>query len=362
MYYYKLKYLKKEFRERTVKDLLRLRKNLDSQLPTKDADDNVLIGSWNIRDLDKNSKRGFGKRNIASLFYIAEIISRFDVIALQEVNNIGKLEEIMALLGDNWDYIATDIVPGELGGNGERMTFVFDKRKVWFKNIAGEIVLPSNLLISKVQLETRGKKVTAGKQFRRTPFIVSFQSNWLRFDLCTVHIYYGSSSGDKLQERIDEINAIAKYLSKKSDYYLNHENKHLIILGDFNIVSREHETMDQLKKNDFFMPEEIGYSNMLQNKAYDQIAFKKQGRNIDYNGAGVLEIFNWVYRSADWKSFMNDMKASANFNKKVDDENNENQVKKYYKEWKTYHLSDHLPLWVQLTGDNANSYLNKIKD
>ena len=38
----------------------------------------------------------------------------------------------MSILGPDWDYIATDVTDPVLGGNGERMTFAFDKRKVWF--------------------------------------------------------------------------------------------------------------------------------------------------------------------------------------------------------------------------------------
>ena len=42
-----------------------------------------------------------------------------------------------------------------------------------------------------------------GQQFARTPFVVSFQAGWFRFNLCTVHIYYGSETGQKLQRRIE---------------------------------------------------------------------------------------------------------------------------------------------------------------
>ena len=99
------------------------------------------------------------------------------------------------------------------GGNGERMTFVFDKRKVWFKNIAGEIVLSRTKLISEnIELED-GVTKAYERQFSRTPFLVSFQSGWFRFDVCTVHIYFGAESGEKLKRRIKEIDSIANSLT-----------------------------------------------------------------------------------------------------------------------------------------------------
>ncbi len=229
---------------------------MSNEIPDKDAENNLLLATWNIRDLGKSNRRGYGKRLPETHYYIAEVISRFDFVAVQEVNQLPEWNKIMRILGPDWDYIATDVTDTSLGGNGERLTFVFDKRKVWFRNIAGEIVLPKNMLISKVESNANGNRIIAGKQFRRTPFVASFQSGWFRFDICTVHIYYGAASGKKLQERIEEINRVAKYLSKRADKELKKDNS-LIILGDFNIVHPEHKTMEALTNEDFVVPKTL---------------------------------------------------------------------------------------------------------
>jgi hypothetical protein len=122
----------------------------NKHIPPKDADQNLLLATWNIRDFDKRNRRGFGPRLPESHFYIAEVISRFDFVAVQEVNRLREWKMVMDILGPDWSYIATDVTDPALGGNGERMTFAYDKRKVWFKHIAGEIVLPTHMLISKV--------------------------------------------------------------------------------------------------------------------------------------------------------------------------------------------------------------------
>ena len=235
-FYYRLRYLYKDpvERQKVIDKLLSLRGRLDASIPPKDVENTFLLATWNIREFDP-AKTKYGKRLPESLYYIAEIISRFDLVAVQEVNKLGELETVMDILGPNWEYIATDVTDRKLGGNGERMAFVYDKRKVKFKNIAGEIVLPTNLLISKVPKEEGQQKEVAGKQFRRTPFIVAFQAGWFRFDLATVHIYYGASSGKKLDERVEEIAAVANFLSKRANIGLKKDTA-LIQLGDFNVV------------------------------------------------------------------------------------------------------------------------------
>ena len=44
------------------------------------------------------------------LYYIAEIISRFDVLAVQEIcENLDPLDKIMMILGYDFDYIVIKI-------------------------------------------------------------------------------------------------------------------------------------------------------------------------------------------------------------------------------------------------------------
>jgi len=130
--YWKLKHLAEADRKRSVKNLQRLRTQLDKEIPPRSLEDTLLLATWNIRDFDSDKfKRG--PRLTESLHYIAEIISRFDVVAIQEVNDdLGPFERVLDLLGPWWDYITTDITAGS-GGNNERGTIVYDRRKVRFK-------------------------------------------------------------------------------------------------------------------------------------------------------------------------------------------------------------------------------------
>ena len=182
-------------RKRVIEKLIDLRAQLDKEIPEKTASNTLLLATWNIREFGDN-------RKTESLFYIAEIISRFDLVAVQEVaGNKRGLEKVINILGKNWDFIATDSTEGS-AGRQECMAFLYDTNKVSFKNLAGEIVLPKNKLIDDLQ-------------FARTPFCVSFRSGWFRFNLSTVHIYYGDSKKVN-QRRLKEIDTIAKFLTKRA--------------------------------------------------------------------------------------------------------------------------------------------------
>lgn len=366
-------YLKYDFktlsdRKYVAKKLIKLKKQLENEIPKKDTDSNLLIGTWNIRDFAKNNRRGFGKRTKDSLYYIAEIISSFDIIAIQEVNELDEWLKIMKILGPSWDYIATDISDTRAGGNGERMTFVYDKRKVWFKNIAGEIVLPNNLLITKSKTTSKKGGLLQGKQFRRTPFVVSFQSGWLKFDLCTVHIYYGQGS-EGVEQRIQEIKTIAKYLSDRVDKSLTREKKATILLGDFNIIRPDHKTMNALESNGFIIPKNIKEkrTNLIETMHYDQIAFKSKKEIIEniedetMPNSGVFKIMKSVFTDSDddYNFYKKEVEKSGN--SRVEKYNKNNGIRGYYKNyWRTYQMSDHNLLWARIKTNNSTHYLEQI--
>ena len=102
-YYHPLRQIRnKEEQLRTIDNLLGLRNQLDMQIPGKTATETLLLATWNIREFGDN-------RRTESFYYIAEILSRFDLIAIQEVSvNLKGLEKVVSILGHNWDYIVTD--------------------------------------------------------------------------------------------------------------------------------------------------------------------------------------------------------------------------------------------------------------
>lgn len=386
--YWQLKYIKPtrsdpNARQRTAQRLLNIRASLSS-LRARKSDSTLLLATWNIRDFDSN-KFGFGPRLPESFYYIAEIISCFDLVAIQEVaRDLSALEHVVRILGREWDYIVTDTTEGA-SGNAERMAFVYNTEKVWFRRVAGEVVLPGGqLIVSRKKLEQdedKQRQPTADdpeeaskagykevkQQFARTPFVVAFQSGWFKFSLCTVHIYYGRDSGEKLKRRIEEIERLVKFFADRQDRQSKLEEKagrtpeNYILLGDFNVVRPDHDTMSALKSEGFVVPDEID-GNKVRKKGdhyYDQIAVRVKDKRFRVVAGGMVDIYKDVFRDtaadlAIYKKWLpkKDPEKNAKFRAKTTDD--------LYRKWRTWQLSDHAPLWIEIETDFADYYLKGI--
>ena len=409
----------------------------------------VRIATWNLREFDSSS---YGYRSQEAKAYIAEILSHFDLIALQEIRrDLDALDDVKKLLGPNWSYIATDVTEGA-SGNEERMAFLFNRDKVSFRNVAGELTLPNGqqvtdpfgdrfkveggahlelpvgqTLASPTGLKTdtlasgqtkvaedveiplpAGTKINlppgsairfaknarvpitadhgiaieasatptlpeaaeivlppssllgGPQQFARTPFVASFQAGWLKINLATVHIYYGTGAAG-IERRKDEIRRLTQLLAERAKSDSDSDaDSFFIVLGDFNIVDSEHETMAALRTNDFVIPEPlrtIPGSNVKQDKFYDQIALwtgessrrKTYTRILPYR-AGVFDFFDVVYRTDEEDTY-------RPFMRKLDSD----EPYSSYASWRTYQMSDHLPMWVELHIDFAREYLDEVE-
>ena len=151
MEYWKLKYLEPGKRRRAIGNLKSLRRFLDAQLPKRTAQETLVLGTWNIRNFD-NNHFGNGPRLEETFLYIAEVISGFDAIAVQEIcRDLRPLDRLMSILGDEYRFILTGVTEGS-SGNQERLKFIYHRDKVSFQGIAGEVVLPEKLLISDVEV------------------------------------------------------------------------------------------------------------------------------------------------------------------------------------------------------------------
>ncbi|MDA2918882.1 endonuclease/exonuclease/phosphatase family protein [Desulfobacterota bacterium AH_259_B03_O07] len=308
--------------KKVASELRKLRLALDDEIPSKQLDYNILIATWNLRAFggltekwvsgDKDSP----KRNLHALLCIAEIVSRFDVIALQEVKgNIKSLRHMMKLIGPNWSLILTDVTRGKKG-NDERMAFLFDTRKVKLSGLACELVVPEDRSI---------KSNAFNRQFARTPYAVGFQSAGHTFILVTLHVIYGKKPGD----RVRELQAIGKWLADWATD-VNAWDQDLITLGDFNIDReddplfeaftstglRAPDDLDRVPRTIFSTPEKPET-----NKHYDQIAWftgeeNKPKLSFECNRAGYFDFTKVVMTT----------------------------ISKQELSWR---ISDHYPLWVE---------------
>ena len=319
--------------------LLRLRQGLNG-VPEKKPG-GMLLATWNVREFGGNK---YGGRIDEALYCIAETINRFDIVAIQEVRpDLRALDRVMQLLGRDWDRIFTDVSYAE-GGNHERLAFVWDRRKVRFTGLAGELVLP----------KVESQKMA---QVARTPFICGFQAGWAKFNLCTVHIYYGTSVPNE-PRRVEEIKEIGKLLSGKAKDYINvgrndkksYSPENLVLLGDFNIFKKTDKTFEALSESGFVLPaglmkDELTGSNVARDKFYDQIAFYKKVSGIKESAAGIFDFYEHVFRESDAERLAAKGKLAD---------------RSKFKDWRTYQMSDHLVMWAEFLVDNADAYLKDL--
>ena len=408
MPFYKKLRTNTDYSLRTIKNLLALRAGRKAQgIPDRTLKKTLLLATWNIRDFDSNKFKQ-GPRVEESYYYIAEVISNFDLVALQEINErLWPIKKVLGILGPNWDFITTDVNTAS-GGNQERLAFVFDKRKVFFRKIAGEIIIPKSNLSAGVEetfdlpkgsevvieedvtyTNVDGEQITlkAGdkinlprtahkvnipdgqkllrKQLVRTPFMVSFQSGWFKFNLCTAHILYGAGSGKGKRRRIKEIKSLASYLSKKSKkHYEEYKTmEHFIMLGDFNVVDEEDETYKTLKRYKFQMPQGLHLTNERQTMAYDQIAFAPVPEKMRYTGnSGTFSFYDFVFKNEDQAIYEHLMQDKTHNTIAYADMTAAQKSHYYQSYWRTFQMSDHLPLWVELEIDFSDEYLANAQE
>ncbi len=212
----------------TQRDVESLGALLDYVVPPKVVDRNVLIATWNLKAFGNVTQKWSAgpndspKRDWRAIRLIAEVVSRFDVLAIQELmSDLTAARALMDQLGPDWGFITTDVTMGS-PGNNERLGFVFDRRRVEPSGLAAELVVPVE--------EPSISPGAFDRQFARTPYAVSFATREDEFILVTLHVLYGSSPS----ARTPELRAISEWLARWARSP-RAWSQNLIALGDFNI-------------------------------------------------------------------------------------------------------------------------------
>jgi len=308
--------------QHTARGLQELRKRIEaSEVPSSLLDEQILVASWNIREFGRK------RRTNKAIHYIAEILSYFDLISLQEVRaNLEDLQRVMSVLGPYWRVVFSDETEGRRG-NEERIAYLYDKRAVTFTGLAAEAVAPP------IRRQGNGKtEVVPSEQFWRTPYIASFRAGTFDFVLISVHVQWGIE-----KNRVVELQRIADWVEerRKSRYVVD---KDLLLMGDFNIPKHNDRFYKAISVHGLEAPKAIlgvpGGSNLKRNARYDQIfyypqhtgsVFADQGGVVDFYAGSHKELF-----------------PELSFDRF------------------TYQLSDHLPLWVLVKTDTVDEELDQI--
>lgn len=338
-------------RKRILTNLLTLRAELERQIRPRVADQNLLIASWNIKEFGHTTQR-----LPEAYFYLAEILSRFDLIAVQEVK--GGLEDLrilMRLLGDSWSYLINDITEGT-AGNKERSAYIYNRARVDFGGLAGEIVLPDTM--------TQGLPL---RQLARTPYITGFRAGWKTFAMVNVHLEPGKSDS-QVQLRGHEVDLLLQAIDeKRKDDHLWNDN--LILCGDFNF-HKTHDAATVAKVHAGGYREVTALqgvdTNASDTEVYDRLFltdneyFTVATDDLGHESGGVFRLFDHLYPDERYKTYRKYMKDDYTGAKDLDIDAN---LLRYFKNpWRKNQLSDHYPIWFELVIDSADVFLQQTLD
>ena len=164
----------------------------------------VRIASYNMERLGEDAK---------DYPVLARVISRFDVVAAEEVMNAGGMQRVLRQLGPAWSKAMSEASEGSKKYR-EFYGFFYDK---------------------KIELVKMLGPYPGKRQFFRPPYGAEFKAKGsdLTFTLVACHIIYGKDEIERVQE-IRHLGEVYRYFES-----LTGSQGTTIIAGDFN---EEHET------------------------------------------------------------------------------------------------------------------------
>ncbi|MDU8352868.1 endonuclease/exonuclease/phosphatase family protein [Pseudomonas syringae pv. actinidiae] len=167
------------------------------------------VGSWNMMRLGNGDQKNYAA--------LAEVASKFDIFAVQEVMTQQGIDQLKSALqrktGESWDSISSH----QVGRHSYKEMYAF----VWRK--------------SAVSAEDGGVAyLDRSDTFEREPFSAQFKNNSTgqTFALSTVHIIYGKSEA----VRTPEITKLRDYWTWLHEIY---PGVPVILMGDFNMNPTE---------------------------------------------------------------------------------------------------------------------------
>ncbi len=303
-----------------AKKIKKIRDRIDeARIPATKVDENLIIGTWNIREFGRKRRRQ------DAIHLTAEIISQFDVIALTEVRDkLGDLARVFKILGGYWGVVYSDYRTDH-AGNSERIAYVYDKRVVKFTGLAAEADPP------RTKNRTTGVYELDHEDWWRSPYLVAFTAGNFDFVMMAVHIRWGS----RVSDRARAIEHLADWIHQRRSEP-GASDRDFVVVGDFNIPSRRSSTFRALTKHDLQVPSamlRVRGTNLSQSKIYDQIVHTPTNQDRFTNKGGIIKFYKTSHREL---------------------------FPDLTKEEFTYQLSDHLPLWIEMNTWIEDEQLDRV--
>jgi len=274
------------------------------KIPSRSVDENLIIATWNIQHFSE-------KKSSRSLQYIADIIERFDIIAIQELkSDLRGFKRLMNLLPGHYNFLVSDV-----SGNTERFAFIFDERTVECTGLVAELTLDIDSVSH------------TGFQLHRIPYCASFKAGRFDFTIVTVHIFDSSSTFK--EKEIKQLVKMIKKLARKQ--HTKVYDRDFFVIGDFNIKKEGDKFYKALDDEKFIIPKEMNKlpTNFLQSGTYDKIVWLDRDDFFFSGKCNIVPFFECLYQ----------------------DETPPGGKRE---------ISDHLPLWAEFKVNELTQELTQI--
>lgn len=314
-------------RERTLDGLARLRSLLLEILPCRRLEKNLLVTSWDLHE------SGHELRTLESHFYIAQLLSAFDVIALQGLTQrLGIMDKLIRTLGPEWDYLATDLSAGPTGGN-ERFAILYYRPRVTFAHVSGELLLPHG--------------TNADPQLLvRNPFVASLRAGTFKFRSCVVQMPNDDARNRERNPRENEGRALAEFLARNSEQF----HEHYLLMSAAEFAGTDSPTIQAFVRREFSIqahPVRAGSSTHF-GLIGIRMAHEEDGVRARIRRSGSLNLYDLLYREEDFQIYEPVVAQSRRRFEAQGGSVSADNDSWYRGSWRHRQLSRRNPLWLEI--------------
>lgn len=185
-------------------------------LAAQDCTSTVKIASWNVLNLGDETP----------VQERAEVISQFDIVALQEVESLIGLEALRAQVSCLTQVLWKAVVSEKVGQGRAAEYYAFLYRTDRVQEAVG--------------LQGSYPEVSP-TDFSREPFFATFVVGNFDFTLVTVHVTWGSSSAQRTAE-VMRLADVWEYVQENDPF-----EDDILLMGDFNRDKPTHSAFDALR-------------------------------------------------------------------------------------------------------------------
>ena len=108
-------------------------------------------------------------------------------------------------------------------------------------------------------------------------------------------------------------------------------------------------------------------TNVARDKKYDQIAFRSAGGHFQATGrAGAFDFYEHVFTADDADVYRPYIDTYIDARRRAGEDSPKPPdsvaaARRQFNMWRTYQMSDHLPLWAEFRVDFADEFLDSIR-